>query len=224
MQSYEVEVKSLLGSPERADEVRRLLHIIDPTCTLVAKEKQLNHYFEGGTLQTLADAMNVHLSESARTRLVDLSSRATDFSVRTRQKNDAVLFVVKVSVDDTTSANGILRMEIEEPVILTLQALDDVVLGAGFTYQAKWSREREEYLCNGVHVTLDKNAGYGWVAEFERVIDDPAQLADAETQVRALMSTLAITELPQDRLTRMFNFYNSHWPEYYGTDKIFTVE
>jgi len=38
------------------------------------------------------------------------------------------------------------------------------------------------------------------------------------------MESLGVRELPQDRLERMFKFYNSHWREYYGTDKIFTVE
>lgn len=224
MQSYEVEVKALLGSPERADEMRHMLQAADPSCTLVAKGRQLNHYFDGGALAALVDAMAPYLSESVRARLADLAERAKDFSVRTRQKDDKVLFITKVSVDDTTSANGILRMEIEEPIALSLQELDDVILGAGFKYQAKWSREREEYLCKGVNVTLDKNAGYGWIAEFERIVDDPMQLANAESQVRALMDTLGVAELPQDRLARMFDYYNAHWPEYYGTEEIFNIE
>ena len=115
-------------------------------------------------------------------------------------------------------------MEFEEKVSMTLAELDALVLSAGFKYQAKWSREREEYLCRGVNVTLDKNAGYGWLAEFERVVDDKAQLASAEAQVRALMQELNVEELPQDRLERMFSFYNEHWQEYYGTERIFMVE
>jgi adenylate cyclase class IV len=115
-------------------------------------------------------------------------------------------------------------MEFEEEVPLTLEKLDALVLSAGFEYEAKWSREREEYKCKAVNVTLDKNAGYGWLAEFERVVDDESKLSDAEEQVRALMAELEVQELPQDRLGRMFAFYNNHWPEYYGTEKIFTIE
>jgi uncharacterized protein (DUF1778 family) len=52
-------------------------------------------------------------------------------------------------------------------------------------------------------------------------------LAEAEVardEIRALMAELDAPELPQDRLERMFAFYNEHWPEYYGTDKIFSLQ
>lgn len=224
MQSYEVEIKALLGGPERAEEIRHAMQKADPACSMHSKNKQLNHYFEGGTIEKLAQVVSPHLSEQARAKLENLPSRAKSFSVRTRDKDADVLLVVKVSVDDTTSENGIARMEFEEKVPLTLKKLDDLILSAGFTYQAKWSREREEYVCRGVNVTLDKNAGYGWLAEFERVVDDKTQLASAEAQVRTLMQELKVEELPQDRLERMFAFYNTHWPEYYGTEKIFVVQ
>ncbi|MDZ4226889.1 MAG: CYTH domain-containing protein, partial [Patescibacteria group bacterium] len=116
------------------------------------------------------------------------------------------------------------RMEFEEEVSLSLQELDDLVMSAGFKYQAKWSRQREEYVCRGTNVTLDKNAGYGWLAEFERIVGDPAAVDEAEREIRALMDELGVEELPQDRLERMFSHYNEQWQDYYGTEKIFVVE
>lgn len=224
MQSYEVEIKALLGGPERAEEIRTAMKKADASCKLTSKNKQLNHYFEGGALEKLADVIAPHLSNATRAKFSDLAARAKSFSVRTRDKDGEILVVVKASVDDTTSENGIARMEFEEKVPLTLKELDDLVLSAGFTYQAKWSREREEYVCRGVNVTLDRNAGYGWLAEFERVVEDASKLDDARREIRALMGELSVGELPQDRLERMFAFYNAHWPEYYGTEKIFVVE
>jgi len=240
MHSYEVEIKSLLGSKERADEVRAAMQKADSTCVLTSRNKQLNHYFEpsisfdsaqdkrrglkGGDLAKLAGIVAPKFPPEISGRLSDLALRAKDFSVRTRDKDGTVLLVVKASVGDDTSANGIARMEFEEKVSMTLAELDALVLSAGFKYQAKWSREREEYLCRGVNVTLDKNAGYGWLAEFERVVGDKAQLASAEADVRALMRELGVNELPQDRLERMFAFYNEHWQDYYGTENIFVVE
>jgi len=224
MQSYEVEIKSLLGSPEQAEKVRSALKATDPSCAMLTQNRQLNHYFEGGTLAKLAEVAATHLSGIAQIRLDDLALRAKEFSVRTRDKNGTVLLVVKASVGSDSSANGISRIEFEEKVPLSLKELDELVLSAGFSYQAKWSREREEYLCNGVNVMLDKNAGYGWLAEFERIVDDQGKLEGAKKEIRALMDGLAVEELPQDRLGRMFDFYNKHWQEYYGTDKIFTVE
>jgi adenylate cyclase class IV len=98
------------------------------------------------------------------------------------------------------------------------------VLDAGFTYQAKWSRSREEYAYKGVTVCLDKNAGYGYLAEFEKVVDGEERVEETRREIEALMTELSVFELPQDRLARMFDFYNKNWPEYYGTDKVFTIE
>ncbi|MBI2610549.1 CYTH domain-containing protein [Candidatus Kaiserbacteria bacterium] len=224
MQNYEVEVKALLGNAKRADEIRRAMKKADASCALKSKNKQLNHYFEGGVLKALAKEIAPHLSKQGRTKLDDLTTRAKSFSVRTRNKDGDIYLVVKVSVDDTTSENGVARMEFEEKVPLTLEKLDELVLSSGFSYQAKWSREREEYVCHGVNVTLDKNAGYGWLAEFERIVDHQSLLEKARCDIRELMQALEVEELPQERLERMFAFYNAHWPEYYGTEKIFVVE
>jgi hypothetical protein len=38
------------------------------------------------------------------------------------------------------------------------------------------------------------------------------------------MGKIGAEELPQERLERMFTYYNTHWQDYYGTDKIFTIE
>lgn len=229
MQSYEVEVKSLLGSPERADEIRRAMKRADSTCALTSRNKQLNHYFEidpvqNKSLHSLLNVLRAHLSETAIRKLEDIVARASKYSLRTRDKDGQVFLVVKASVDETTSDNGIARIEFEEKFPLSLEYLDELLLKNGFRYQAKWSREREEYVCRGVNVTLDKNAGYGWLAEFERIVDDATKVSEAQNEVRALMKELSVEELAQDRLERMFAHYNAHWPEYYGTDRIFVVE
>lgn len=224
MQSYEVEIKSLLGSSEKADELRAAMKKVDPSTELQSKNKQLNHYFEGGTLKQLSEVVAPHLSGFADVKLDDMIERAKEFSVRTRDKNGTVYLVVKASVGDDSSANGIARIEFEEKMELPLEQLDQLVLSAGFKYQAKWSREREEYLCKNVNVTLDKNAGYGWLAEFERVVDDPSKVEAAKKEVIELMSQLGIEELPQERLERMFDYYNKNWEKYYGTDNIFVIE
>lgn len=224
MQTYEVEVKALLGSPERAEEVRGAMKDVDPACAMQSKNRQLNHYFENGTLEKLSKVVAPHLSSDAQKKLDDLAVRARSFSVRTRDKDGEVLLVVKASVGDDTSANGVTRMEFEEKIPMTLDKLDALVRSAGFAYQAKWSREREEYVCKEINVTLDKNAGYGWLAEFEKIVEDARYLQEARREIDALMQGLGVEELPQDRLERMFSFYNAHWPEYYGTEKIFVVE
>lgn len=236
MQSYEVEVKALLGGSERAEELRKAMRKLDPSCELLAVGRQLNHYFEPNAahgdaktpLERLHDEIAPLIEKSAAARLADLAARATDYSVRTRLKDEgdakAVYLIVKASVGDDTSANGVARMEFDEKIALPLSDLDQLVMSCGFAYQAKWSRQREEYVCNGINITLDKNAGYGWLAEFERIVEDGGEVAAAEAEVRSLMDKLKVQELPQDRLERMFAHYNAHWQDYYGTDTVFTIE
>jgi predicted adenylyl cyclase CyaB len=156
--------------------------------------------------------------------LADLVARANTFSIRTRDKDGTVILVVKASVGSDTSANGVSRLEFEEVVPMTLDHLDQILVDAGFTYQAKWSREREEYVANGITVCLDKNAGYGYLAEFEKVVDSQEKADAARTEIDSFMAQVGALELPQDRLERMFAYYNTHWPEYYGTEKIFDIQ
>jgi adenylate cyclase class IV len=186
--------------------------------------KQLNHYFVGGNLKDLAEKLDSHLSDDKKVLLVDIAEKAKDFSARTRWADGKVLIVVKASVDDTTSSNGTARLEWESPVAISMEDLDALVLSAGFTYQAKWSREREDFSFKGANVSIDKNAGYGYLAEFEMIADNPEAADQTKQQLRDMMAELGVKELPQDRLARMFDHYNSHWADYYGTDKIFNIE
>ncbi|MDP2648634.1 MAG: hypothetical protein Q8P19_01905 [bacterium] len=64
-QTYEVEVKSLLGGPERADELRRALKAADPSCALVAVGRQLNHYFEPSAAHNVEKTPIERLQEKA---------------------------------------------------------------------------------------------------------------------------------------------------------------
>jgi len=135
------------------------------------------------------------------------------------------LFVIKASVDDTSSSNGTARIEFEEEVAnLALHELDQIMLDHGFPYQSKWSRDRQEYTYKDYNVCIDKNAGYGYVAEFEKIITDKEQAEATKEVIRKELEFLGIEELDQGRLERMFAHYNKNRPEYYGTEKTFIIE
>lgn len=224
MTHYEIEIKSLLGEKAQADALKRKMRELDPESTQVAHNTQLNHYFTGGDVSKLLELTAQLFTEDARQRLEHIVDAGASFSVRTRQKDEQVLLVVKASVDAGTSDNTVSRLEFEEPVGLSLDKLDELVQRAGFTYQAKWSREREEYAYKGATVCIDRNAGYGYLAEFEKVAEDEAELEGIRADLALLMEELGVAELPQDRLERMFAHYNANWPDYYGTDKTFVIE
>lgn len=227
MNQIEVEIKSLLGSEETAKALKRKIQAPPFAAELKAQSKQLNHYFICADTTRLSAELEAYFTHEERAKLWHILKEGKSHSIRTRSYEDGspALLVIKASLGDDTSSNGVTRIEFEHRVgALTLDALDQLLLAAGCVYQAKWSREREEYtLSDGTVVCLDKNAGYGYLAEFERVVSSAAAAEDARQDIQKIMSRLDISELPQDRLERMFAFYNEHWPEYYGTDKIFTL-
>jgi adenylate cyclase class IV len=220
--NYEIEIKSLLGLQENADTFRNT--ILEQGAKKEAENNQLNHYFLMGDAEMLLEKASPYFDEKKFDLLKKILTEGSNHSVRTREIDGVVKLVVKAAVDDTSSENGIARMEFEEDVNLSLDELDQILLDSGFEYQAKWSRKREEYALGDVAISLDKNAGYGYLTEFEMVVPEEGDRHQAEARIRDLMALCGVEELSQDRLSRMFDFYNKNWRDYYGTDKVFTIE
>lgn len=221
---YEIEIKSLLGEKDKADELKDMLSARGGLEEL-GRHSQLNHYFEtSGDLSILKDELLPVIPTDKKDAFARIVKEGSDHSVRTREADGKVLFVVKASVGDDSSANGVSRMEFEVEVDMTLDELDRILLDSGLSYQAKWSRDREEFRLGDMNITIDKNAGYGYLAEFEKVVKDGAATEEVEKEIRDFMQSCGVEELPQDRLERMFAYYNENWEDYYGTDKIFNIE
>jgi len=220
---YEVEIKSLLQTEENAQKLRTKLS--EQGIGLSNKYNQLNHYFlNDGDFKKLEEKLLPLFSEEKKEKLRKILEKGENHSLRAREMNGEAFFVVKASVDETTSSNGILRMEFEEKVDLSLDELDRILEEAGFSYQAKWSRNREEYKKDDFYITIDKNAGYGYVSEFEIGTENPDSLQEAKQRILNFMEDLDLKELSQDRLERMFKFYNENWRDYYGSENIFNIE
>ncbi|MEO6536835.1 MAG: CYTH domain-containing protein [Candidatus Paceibacterota bacterium] len=221
---YEVEIKTLLGSEEVAEAFRAKLIENGSATVKQTAYTQLNHYFKDGNPQKLAEILAQKLDGGDAEQLHTIAA-GQNISVRTREMDGQAYIVMKASIGSDSSQNGVMRAEIEAPVPgLTLDALDAEVLSAGYEYQAKWSRTREEYALGPVTVCLDRNAGYGYLAEFELVIEDSSAAEETKSELLSVMGEMGLAELAQDRLERMFAYYNEHWPEYYGTDRIFTIQ
>lgn len=219
----EVEIKTLLGSFEAAESLLQKLKQTDKNLTFKSENKQLNHYFVDGKLTLLYEKVSSLLKEEDKSTFKRLINNVKNYSVRTRKADDIVLFIVKATVDDTTSENGTARIEFEVPVDVSIDELDQRILDAGFVYQAKWSRERQEYAYKNYSVSIDKNAGYGYLAEFERILSPEENFELVKGEIRDELERLGFEELDQERLQRMFEFYNKNWKDYYGTDKTFTI-
>lgn len=226
MHNYEIEIKVLLGNEEKKDIFMKKVQDTFPELEHKYSERQKNHYFEWGNLLHLFGIFREHISQEEANSLHKLSGEAKSFSVRTRGTPTQTIIVVKATVNDESSSNGTARIEWEVDLApMSLEDMDKLVLSAGFSYQAKWSREREWYNLNDTTVLcLDKNAGYGYLAEFERVIDDASLVDSTRMELLGMIESLGYAELDQARLARMFDFYNKNWSEYYGTENVFEIE
>jgi predicted adenylyl cyclase CyaB len=220
--TYEIEIKTLLGSKENADRLRA--EVERQGGELIKTQKELNHYFVIKDLEKFKDELGSRIPSERRDSFQKILTNSKDISIRTREVKGEVILVMKASIGDDTSANGVARHEFEIELPMSLEELDNLLLASGLAYQAKWSREREEYKLGETHVCLDKNAGYGYLAEFERVVPEQGQTGEVKSELRRLMERFGVSELAQDRLERMFAYYNTHWQDYYGTDKVFNIE
>lgn len=221
--SKEIEIKCLLGEEANANAFREKVLAKYPDAKVKPMTSQLNHYFINGDFKLLQEKISGFLNDEQNKTLAEIIEKGSNFSLRTRSVDGKVLLVVKASLGSDTSANGVSRMEFEEAVNMTLGELDKLLEESGFQYQAKWSRDRVEYVLPNMNITLDKNAGYGYLTEFETVILDDADVEATRATLMREIESFGLEELPQERIERMFAYYNEHWPEYYGTEKTFTI-
>jgi adenylate cyclase class IV len=230
--NLEIEIKVLLEDSMSASKLLEKLRQMDPHTALLEKSSQLNHYFlvtNNDNFNSLYLKIAPFLRESEKDYFKEITNCGVKHSVRTRQLNDKVLFVMKAGMTATgQGANGTNRLELEVALPMTLNDLDSLILQSGFRQQSKWSRDREEYVYKDLHVCIDRNAGYGFIAEFEKVLpQEDALLLGVDNVRQSILDAvheLGFTELDASRLERMFAFYNDHWLEYYGTDKTFLIE
>jgi len=232
MPSFEIEIKSLLQTKENADMLLAKLKSVDPKLKLIGQSNQLNHYFTGGDINRLSVFIHQYLDEFEAQDFHHIVNHGVNISVRTRQTDTSVILVIKATLDETTSSNGTARIEFEKDFAknMSLNDLDKLLLDTDYSYQAKWSRARQEFEFhpkNGgdkIIVCLDKNAGYGYLAEFELVVDDALKAENAKKYLRSTLADLGVEELNQERLERMFIYYNQNWADYYGTEKTFDIK
>lgn len=222
---YEIEIKSLLGTQEAANALAQKLQQLDPDCKKLSHITQRNHYFTGDHIGNLAEKLQ-GLSGDDKAAITDIRQNAAHMSVRTRQNNEdqtQTILVIKGAKGSGSANHAVERMEFEKTLPIAQDKLDQLLVDNGFGVQAKWQAERDKYTFHGATVEVIFSPGYGYLSEVEYVAHDQDRAA-AEGVVRGILDELSLTELPGERLERMFAFYNDHWAEYYNTRNVFTVE
>lgn len=221
---YEIEVKVLLGGKAHVRSLLKKLKTAFPALSHLLQTSQLNHYFLPGSEEQLLGLLSPYLEKKKLHELKKIFEMSQKYSLRTRWEDGRTLFVVKASTHGKDSVHDLRRLEFEEVFPVEIGRLDELILSAGYSYQSKWSRDRSTYAYKDFTVCIDKNAGYGYLAEFEKVIYNESDIEKTRVMILAEIRSLGLEELPNDRLNRMFSHYNMHWREYYQTEKTFTVE
>ncbi|MBI2616903.1 hypothetical protein HYW55_02100 [Candidatus Gottesmanbacteria bacterium] len=221
---FEIEVKVLLGSKNAVDTCLAKLRKRDPHFLIHKRSSQLNHYFLSGNVEKLLTALSPFLKRNTKKELSEILKGVTNYSLRTRWEDGKTTLVAKASTHGKDSVHDLKRREFETILPLSIEELDKLLLSSGFSYQSKWSRVRNTYSYKDLTVCIDKNAGYGYLAEFEKVIYNEKDVEKAKKAILAELTDLDLEELPNDRLNRMFSYYNAHWQEYYQTEVTFIVE
>src|SRR3989338_11321308 len=142
---FEVEIKSLLVDKSGVNRLLAKMKSLDPKMKLKRTSSQLNHYFKNGDVGLLFKRISKYLSEKELQKLEFIIKNGKSHSVRTRLNDSDVIFVLKGILDEGKSIHGIARSEFEAVLPKSIKELDKIILLAGFQYQSKWSRLRQEY-------------------------------------------------------------------------------
>ena len=162
---YEIEIKALLRSQDEVDALLQNIKNDSSDFMLKDEQSQLNHYFINGKLVNLVEKLRPFFNDEQIQILRDINLHAKGVSVRARQKNDITYLVVKGSLDSADANHSHRRMEFEDPISLDIEALDELILHAGYELEAKWSADRKMYTYGGVTVDEMFSPGYRYDKE-----------------------------------------------------------
>lgn len=101
--------------------------------------------------------------------------------------------------------------------------LDEVFRSLGYEYDTKWYRKRTEYKYKNFAITIDFNAGYGWVAEIERTVQ-PGHEDIAKKEILALAAEIGITPASKTLFDKMYQYYKKNWSHYIKTKSTFDID
>jgi len=192
------------------------------------EEAQLNHYFrvtEEFELATFVDEYNlssdVLKAKSVAIRTREISSPNLNSVTGDSLFNTKTLLVVKYVLDGEDVQNGKDRYEIEIDCTENITHVDSALIKYGLEYRSLWSRERLTYFHPEKEITLclDKNAGYGYLVELERMVSEEKR-EDSFKELCDTLEFLGLDMLESNLLETMFKYYETHYEDYYGTEHL----
>ncbi len=101
--------------------------------------------------------------------------------------------------------------------------LDEVFCSLGYKYDTKWYRKRTEYKYKNFSITIDFNAGYGWIAEIERTVQ-PGNEEMAKKEILSLAKEIGLKPATKELFNKMYEYYKKNWSHYIKTKSTFDID
>jgi len=219
----EVEIKCLLSGEAERDELVAKVSKLYPASKQVKSNVVIISYFYKPvqSAKQLLDVAKELVKPADLDTLRSLIDNSSDLSVKARSVDGEVFFTVKGAAKGEDAVHAVSRIEFEVVIESSLEELGDKLVAAGIELASKWSSKRDFYeLEEDQSLQVEFVAGYGYKAELE-IVTEADEPEEAMETIRKTARDLGLVEADQKLFGRMYEYYNAHWQEYFGTTKVF---
>lgn len=91
------------------------------------------------------------------------------------------------------------------------EKLEDLFKILGYDVEIKWFRTRWQFLWEGINVSVDYTKGYGYIIEFEKIVEDKPE--QEYLNLKSKLEDLGIQISSKDEFDQQFKNYKENWKE-----------
>ena len=84
----------------------------------------------------------------------------------------------------------------------------------GYEVSIKWYRTRIELTYKDFKVTIDYSISYGYIVEFELLVDDESKIEAAKESISMMFKEFNIDQTPKEVFDDAYNNYKINWESY----------
>jgi predicted adenylyl cyclase CyaB len=110
---------------------------------------------------------------------------------------------------------GKLHQKSREDIVVRCQKddfenLENLLLKLGYKPEIKWFRKRNNFLWQGITISLDFTKGYGYIIELEKMGDKKSAKKDYKILL-AKIAELKVELTPKAEFDKKFAYYKKNW-------------
>jgi adenylate cyclase class IV len=109
--------------------------------------------------------------------------------------------------DAREEMNVVVEKKYETDLVKMLNVL-------GYEEEIKWYRKRLELQYEDFEVTIDYSIGYGYIVEFELMVNDESKVDRAKEKIEELFNKFDIENTPKEEFNNRYNDYKINWKNY----------